>query len=303
MSFSIVFLVFVSSLLHVAWNMIGKRGTPSAAFFMGTAASGVVLFLPVYFRIFPPSMVPPGVWIYVISAGFFQTVYYIGLGSGYRFGDLSYVYPLARAMPVIIIPIISRILKISFILSTINLIGMILVFTGCVLLPLEKRKWKDILRNYISGASLFALLAAAGTTGYTIVDSVGVQLLKSLSVDSISESGILAAVFYLAYEMLFTFMFILMYVLLSKKERNFAVDIWRESRLSTFMSGMIILSAYGIIIITYTMFENVSYIAAFRQMSIPIGVIAGILILKEKQSIGKITGSALIFTGLILVYL
>ena len=45
---------------------------------------------------------------------------------------------------------------------------------------------------------------------------------------------------------------------------------------------------------------NVSYIQAFRQMSLPIGVIFGILFLKEKCLPTKLAGVTLVVTGLII---
>ena len=45
---------------------------------------------------------------------------------------------------------------------------------------------------------------------------------------------------------------------------------------------------------------NVSFIQAFRQLSLPIGVALGIVILKEKISLPKIIGVALLLAGLVL---
>ena len=48
---------------------------------------------------------------------------------------------------------------------------------------------------------------------------------------------------------------------------------------------------------------NVSYIQAFRQMSLPLGVLAGILILKESHPPVKLAGIALVVGGLLLTSL
>jgi len=300
MSVLLVIMILISSLLHVIWNMLGKKGTPSAAFFLGTSATAVLVFLPVYTVLFPFSEVPGKLWLYMIASGFFQTVYYIGLGTGYRSGELSYVYPLARALPVLLIPLISIMLRIGVIYSVVNGMGMVLVFSGCVLLPFEKGNMKRALSMYLSGGFLFAVLAAAGTTGYTLVDSTGVRQLAEFL--PYSTTSALVSVFYLSYEMLFAFIFLLMYVGLVKKEKGYFLDIIRSNKFRAFVSGIILLLAYGIILVAYTMFESVSYIAAFRQMSIPLGVISGIVLLKERQNYGKIVGSLIIFTGLVLVY-
>jgi len=47
--------------------------------------------------------------------------------------------------------------------------------------------------------------------------------------------------------------------------------------------------------------SNVSYVAAFRQLSIPLGAIFGMAFLKEPRHLPKIVGIAVIFVGLVLV--
>ena len=47
--------------------------------------------------------------------------------------------------------------------------------------------------------------------------------------------------------------------------------------------------------------DNVSYIQAFRQLSIPLGAAAGIVLLHEKITKPKLAGLILIIIGLILV--
>ena len=48
---------------------------------------------------------------------------------------------------------------------------------------------------------------------------------------------------------------------------------------------------------------NVSYVVAFRQLSIPLGAVLGVLVLGEPGYRPKLAGVALMFGGLILVAL
>ncbi|MCG7498844.1 hypothetical protein MHO82_18400 [Vibrio sp. Of7-15] len=48
-----------------------------------------------------------------------------------------------------------------------------------------------------------------------------------------------------------------------------------------------------------TLTENISYVVALRQASIPIGVLLAVLILKEKWYLTRISGAGIIFTGLV----
>jgi uncharacterized membrane protein len=47
--------------------------------------------------------------------------------------------------------------------------------------------------------------------------------------------------------------------------------------------------------------SNVSYVAAFRQLSIPRGAIFGMVLLREPRYLPKTVGIAAIFFGLVLV--
>jgi len=74
---------------------------------------------------------------------------------------------------------------------------------------------------------------------------------------------------------------------------------WRTAALM----GVIILATYGLVLTSMAYVSNVSYVIAFRQLSIPIGAALGILVRKEKATPPKLTGIALVVTGLVLAAL
>ncbi|MCB8945767.1 MAG: hypothetical protein H6658_18620 [Ardenticatenaceae bacterium] len=45
----------------------------------------------------------PATWPYLLVTGCFQAMYYLGLLQGYKSGDFTVVYPVARALPVLIL--------------------------------------------------------------------------------------------------------------------------------------------------------------------------------------------------------
>ncbi len=143
-------IIFLSALLHVSWNTLGKNGTPSAAFFLIASLLSVLFFLPVLlFHKFDFSALAQ-VWKYTVLSGFFQAVYYTGLAGAYRSGELSVTYPLARALPVLFVPLGSYLLGASKGLTLFALTGMFIVFSGCLLLPQENIKKMSIGR-YLRG--------------------------------------------------------------------------------------------------------------------------------------------------------
>ncbi len=302
MNSSAALLIVISSVFHVVWNMLGKKETPGAAFFMLTTLSIVLIMFPVYILYGGVIADLPVMWKFFAAAGFFQAVYYTGLAGGYRHGDMSAAYPLARALPVLTVPAAGAVIHAGSGLDPVSVSGMVLVFSGCAVLPLAASGGKGIGR-YFSRSVMYAVLAAAGTTGYTLVDSAGMSLLRTYAGGGTGISGTAVSAVYISFEMLMALVFISVYVMAGKKERGKAVMIIRKRRLNAFTAGFFILAAYGIVLITYPMVKDVSYVSAFRQVSIPMGVLAGILILKEKPGFWKLAGSVLISAGLILVYI
>ena len=47
--------------------------------------------------------------------------------------------------------------------------------------------------------------------------------------------------------------------------------------------------------------SNVSYVVAFRQLSVPPGAVAGVLLLHDPPYLPKLIGVAIMFAGLVLV--
>ena len=58
---------------------------------------------------------------------------------------------------------------------------------------------------------------------------------------------------------------------------------------------------YGLVLISMGYVTDVSYVVAFRQLSIPIGLLFGIFFLREMAWAPKITAVSLLFAGVVLV--
>ena len=58
---------------------------------------------------------------------------------------------------------------------------------------------------------------------------------------------------------------------------------------------------YGLVLVSMNYVSNVSYVAAFRQFSTPLGALFGMAFLKEPRHMPKIAGVVVIFLGLVVV--
>ena len=92
-------LVLVSAVTHATWNLLAKRSGADTAFLFVVYVVGAVAYAPFAIAIVViamPALGPLALGFVAVSV-LLQTVYFATLTAGYRAGDLSLVYPLARA--------------------------------------------------------------------------------------------------------------------------------------------------------------------------------------------------------------
>ena len=86
-------LVLLAALMHAGWNVLVKFGDDALVnmtLIMGMAGLIALAFVP--FVSFPD----PESWIFLLGSVLTHLGYYAFLLFGYRYGDLSLVYPTAR---------------------------------------------------------------------------------------------------------------------------------------------------------------------------------------------------------------
>jgi uncharacterized membrane protein len=300
MSSIAIFLVLLSAFMHAGWNLLSKRVSPSAGFFLLTTLPGLLVLVPVAIlnRDLLNGM-SQAVWILLIVAGFFQAVYFSGLAGAYRSGDMSIAYPLARAVPVLLVMLISLLRGRGEQLTPLGLVGMLLVVIGCIILPLVRLRSFHPQR-YINPATGFALVAALGTTGYSITDDAALRMLRQApEMPSVLQVTLL----YILLEILTTAIWLLVFILLRKESRASLRDTVRQKAPRAFLAGLVITTTYLLVLISLAFVRDVSYVVAFRQVSILVGTLLGVLVLKEASHPPKFIGVGLIFCGLVLVAL
>jgi drug/metabolite transporter (DMT)-like permease len=288
-------IILVSAAMHAVWNFIGKAKAPSAAFFTIATIATVVACIPLYlFFAARLESVPLLVWAFLLATAFFHAAYYIALAGAYRRHDISFVYPLTRALPVLWVPIICLPIGYGKPLSPIAIIGIAITALGCVVLPLKTID-ANFLKQYLHSSTWFVLATAAATTGYTILDSIG---LDELAKSAARFSSLEAALFFIAFQSLLTLVFLVPYVCLRRNERHHFKTLVCHSLRFPIWAGIICNVAYMLVLLAMQFASNVSYIVAFRQSSIVFGFLLGIWLLKEETTLFKSSGVFLILAGL-----
>jgi len=107
MSLPILGLVLLAAVAHAGWNLLAKRAQGGQGFVWLYTVAASVLYLPVLVAALVVAPGPLG-WealVFMAGSGALHTVYASLLQRGYRTGDLSLVYPLARGTGPLISPI------------------------------------------------------------------------------------------------------------------------------------------------------------------------------------------------------
>lgn len=301
MSWFAAVLIITSAFMHALWNFISKRRSPTVAFFFVAAVWAVLVVLPILILLWDTLFfVPPFVWLLITLTGVAQAVYFSGLAGAYQRGDISLAYPLARALPVLAVAGISILLGKGGEIGRLSLLGMVLISAGCIILPLPHFR-RLRLRDYADGVYLMAIVAAVGTTAYTLIDDSALRQLRTTAGIPLNTTWI--TLLFITLQVLSTAVMMGLATLLNPTERQrlAAMIHNRPLFLSGLLTGVVMMTTYGLVLASMAYVRNVSYVAAFRQLSIPIGAVLGMTLQKEARHRPKVMGIVIISMGLILV--
>ena len=275
-------LVMVSAVSHALWNLLAKEGGDKESFMLLLNLAALVLFLPVFWFILPDWSLPVEALPFLAVSAVSETVYFLALGKAYEGGDLSIVYPVARSSPVFV-----AVTAAAFLGETISawgLVGILVIFMGVYTLHLRGLGWGDLLqpiRGLREPASMYALAAALGTTVYSLSDKLGVTTVDPIRYSfwlSFFITGCLAAV-----------------TLRRRGLRGVASEAGgRLLRVS--VAGFLMKGGYMLVLVALSV-AQVSYILALRQVSVVLGALLGVALLKERYGWIRVASSAVIFLG------
>ena len=298
MTITATILLIISAFTHAGWNLISKKEHPTQAFYLISNTFGVACILPVlllYWNRIP--LIPVPVWLFIVISGFFLAIYLATLAGAYRLGDISIVYPLVRSLPVIFIFVATLILGKGHQVSGLLILGIILIAAGCMVLPMKS--FGDFqLKAYQNLCCLLAILSALGVTGYTIVDDEALRRLRELLETPFSP--IEGTLVYMVLEGISCSSWQGIFVLGNAREKKNINAVFKTGKRAAVITGIGIYLTWGLVLASMNYVENVSYVAAFRQLSIPLGAIFGMTLLKEPSYLPKKISIAAIFIGLVL---
>ncbi len=276
-------LVLLSAVTHASWNLIAKRASgPSFATFnwlFDCLSVAVCLPLAIGQVVLQPTPVGPVELLFVVGSGVLHTAYFLLLGRGYRVGDLSLVYPLARGLG----PMLSTAAAVLFLgehPTGLALAGALLIGVGVFVLAGDPRR----LRASQAGQSVvFALLTGVVIAGYTLWDKQ--------AVGAVHMPPIL-------YFYLFTVVRALLLTVYALPRLDIAREEWRLHKWHAL--GIALLSPISYILVLYALAVSpVSYVAPAREIGILLGAIMGARWLSESDVQRRMAGAVAMVLGVV----
>jgi|WetSurSiteA1Bulk_404760.scaffolds.fasta_scaffold11996_2 drug/metabolite transporter (DMT)-like permease len=276
---SALILLFVSAVLHTTWNLLLKQANDKFISTWWAVLAGSVVFLPVLFLTGLPAR---QTWILLAVSVCVEVIYYALLSYAYQDSDFSLVYPMARgAAPVLIalwsIFFLGEMLTPGGVAGLITVIlGLIIVGSSGLQLSHEKPHPKGIF---------LALAIALLISIYSVIDGAAVK--------QTSAFPYAILVFFLAP--------VITSPLLNRRygwER--ITSTWKINRKRLFAIGLLTVIAYLLTLTAYSI-APISYSGAIREVSVVFGAFAGWRFLGEKMGWQRMTGSVIIFIGILMI--
>ena len=298
MTVTATILLIVSAFTHAGWNLVSKKEYPTQAFYLLANTIGVVFILPLLF-IYRDLIqyIPASVWIFIVISGFFLAAYLATLAGAYRAGDISIAYPLIRSLPVIFVFIATLVLGKGQEVGGLLIAAIILIAAGCMVLPM-KSFGEFNPKAYLNLCCFLAILSAMAVAGYTMVDDEALRQLRSFVGRPVNP--VEGTLVYMVLEGISCSIWQGIFVLCDSREKNNLSSVFKTGKGAAAITGIGIYLTWGMVLVSMNYVVNISYVAAFRQLSIPLGAIFGMILLKEPRYLPKKTGIAAIFIGLVL---
>ncbi|MBL8130404.1 MAG: EamA family transporter [Anaerolineae bacterium] len=274
-------LVGTSAVMHATWNLLAKRvgGGMAAIWLYSTLAT--VIYLPFAVAILVTQQPTLGLRELLFLGGsiLLHIAYYFLLQRGYKAGDLSLVYPLARGTGPML-SVIGAILLLKETPALGALAGAALVSAGVFILlgsPTALRQGDN------RAAIAYGLLCGLSIAAYTLWDkqAVSALLIPPLFLTwagNLAQAVVLAPAAY--------------------RERATLRAAWRDHRRAILGISTLDSLSYILFLIALSV-GSVSLLAPLRQTSILIGTFMGVRLLSEDASRRRLIAAVVMLSGLV----
>jgi len=273
-------LVLAAAVLHATWNLLAKRaGGGAALVWLYGTASALLLTPPGLVRLAlrRPDLGPTGL-VYTAASAELHVAYFLALQRGYRHGDLSVVYPIARGTG----PVLTTAAAVAILgerPSAPALLGAAFVAAGVFALARPERGAVASSGRAVAYGLLTGVLIAA----YTICDkrAVGEYDVPPLMQQWATSLGLAALLAPWAW-----------------RHRGEVRGRWATSWREVVVIGVLVPAAY-ILVLSAMAISPVSYVAPAREVSILFATLMGTRFLSEGHSAMQVAAAIIMVVGVV----
>jgi len=281
MSSFALLLVLTAAVVHATWNFLLKRSGGGTVFVWWFATLSALIYAPLALGLVW-YLKPTFHWQHyalMAASAALHTVYFMALDRGYRSGDLSLVYPIARGSGPLI-TVLCAVLWLGETPSPIAITGALLIGAGAVILT---GGFEHLRASGSLPALGFALLTGCMIAGYTLVDNVAVSalLIPPLVQDWASNLGRVA---------------LMMPMAAARKQE--LMPTWRRAKKEIIAVAILCPLSY-ILVLSAMVFTPVSYIAPAREISILVAALMGTQLLSEGHTMRRLGAAAAMVAGIV----
>jgi len=275
----VLLAVLGAALLHAAWNAMLKSGADKQLDAVGLAAgSGMVALAAAPFLPAPA----PASWPWIAASAIVHIAYFWALAGAYRWGDMSFSYPIMRGGgPLIVTAAGGAVFGES--LGGGQLAGVLLISAGIFAFATHTAADPAAQRKSLA----FALANAAVIATYTLIDAKGARL-----------SG--APVSYALWFFIANGVVIFAAGWLQRRAaaRRHLARQWRV----VLLGGACAVGAYGVALWAMTR-APVALVAVLRETAVVFVALLGAVFLKERFTARRVAATAAVVAGLMVMRL
>jgi drug/metabolite transporter (DMT)-like permease len=281
MSAAALALVLTAAFAHALWNFILKRSGGGIGFIWLFALLATILYAPLAIGFLWHQWFDLG-WLalgFIVLSALIHTAYFLLLDRGYRHGDLSVVYPVARASGPLL-TVIFAIVLLGERPGPLAIAGAAAIIIGALYISgITTRLRQGLPLRGVAYALMTGLMIAA----YTICDQRAVTY---------------AAIPPVLLHWGENFGRTLMLAPIALKHRASVVTAWQQHKKAALAAAILSPLAY-ILALTAMTFTPVSYIAPAREISIIIGAWLGTQVLGEADAKRRMIAATMMAAGMV----
>jgi uncharacterized membrane protein len=258
-------LVVCSAFVHASWNFILKKSGGGTGLITAASLLSLVVYAPIVFGVtwYLGYDFQPVHLALMFGSGMIHTVYFLMLDRAYRSGgDLSIVYPLARATGPLL-TIVVAVLVLGERPGPAAIVGALLIGASALLLTGNPFAWHKTEARHAVG---FALLTGFTIACYTIWDKAGVAafLIPPLAYDWGANACRCCVL-----------------VPFTRRRAPGAITAAWDERRGTVVAIALLSPLSYILVLTAMVFTPVSLVAPAREVSILFAALMGAHFLRE----------------------